>query len=241
MCHLYCKSDEMNRVPDELIPNITMCQRQTLDDFGFRRDTTQNKVPSMFAFLEGKAHPVNMARNGQAFYVEPANESKATDLKSQVSFTYTKSVAEKTLVVFSAFLTNSFATVRYTDMRAWQMIVDSWLTAGGNQPAGTPEGLQYLAFHDILEGQSKAALIKEMQKQWAAGLPRSDPPESVEYTSASENWLTNPWIRCSERVAAALSSPTQQVTVSRARSVYMGPGVDEFSLIVELASTPVHA
>ncbi|KAJ4386801.1 hypothetical protein N0V93_009699 [Gnomoniopsis smithogilvyi] len=231
-----------------------MSQQQTLGDFGLQRHTTQNKLPSMFAFLEEKAHPVNMSRNGQAFYVLPAKESKTTDPISQVSFTYTKNVAEKTLVVFSAFLANSTGTVRYTDMRAWQIIVDSWLTAGGSQPAGNPEDLRYLAFHDVLEGQSKAALVKEMQRQWAAaaaGLPPRSappppphPPECVEFTAATsgENWLTNPWIRCSEHVAAALSLSSiqqQQITVSRAWSIFMGADVDEYHLVVEFASASI--
>lgn len=211
-----------------------MSQRQTLADFRLQRGTRQNRPRCMFAFLEGKADPVIMARDGQSFYVEAAAGENVpnNDHLRYVSFTYTKNVAEKTLVVFAAFLTGT---------RAWQMIVDGWLTAGGTQPTGDPEGLQYLAFHDVIELQAKVALAKEMEQQWSDGrVLRRDPPESVEYTAAnSGNWLTNPWIRCSQRVAAALSTPTQQIVVSRVWSIYMGRLDNEYHLIVELASTPL--
>lgn len=125
-------------------------------------------------------------------------------------------------------------------MRAWQMIVDSWLTPEEDQPAGTPEGLKYLAFHQVHQEESKTAMAKEMEQQWSSGaVTRCDPPESVEFTSESENWLANPFIRCAQRVAEALNTPTLQISVSRAWAILSSEDDNEYHLIVELASTAV--
>lgn len=217
-------------------------QQLTLADHELERRILQSNIPSMFAFLEGKADPVHMVRNGQHYCIEASDESN-TGLRSRIDFTYTKSVTERTLVVFAAFLQTSTGAIRYTDMRAWQMIVDSWLTPEGSQAAGTPEGLKYLAFHHVQQKESKTAMALEMRRQWSSGVvKRCDPPESVEYTSSSENWLTNPFIRCAQRVAEALSTPTLQITVSRAWAILNseeGDDDDEYHLVVELASTAV--
>lgn len=218
-------------------------QQLTLANHGLERRIMQNNIPSMFSFLEGKADPVSMVRNGQHYCIEADDETNA-GLRSRIYFTYTKSVTERTLVVFAAFLQTDTGKVRYTDMRAWQMIVDSWLTpsAEGNQPAGTPEGLKYLAFHNVYQEESRTAMAKEMQQQWSSGAAkRCNPPESVEYTSDSENWLANPFIRCAQRVAEALSRPTLRITVSRAWAILNSEDDDEYHLIVELASTAVQA
>lgn len=214
-------------------------QQLNLADHGLERRILQSNIPSVFSFLEGKADPVSMVRNGQHYCIEADDESNI-GLCSRIHFTYTKSVTERTLVVFAAFLQTDSGKVRYTDMRAWQMIVDSWLTPEGNQPAGTPEGLKYLAFHHVFQEESKTVMAKEMQRQWSSGVvKRCDPPESVEYTSSSENWLANPFIRCAQRVAEALSTSTLRITVSRAWATLNSEDDDEYHLVVELASTLV--
>lgn len=215
-----------------------MSRQKTLAEFGLQRGTRQNFMTPSFAFLEGKANPVNMARNGQSFFTEEAGSDNTAF--SDFSFTYVMNVSEKTLVVFAAFLEHEVTKVRYTEMRAWQIIVDSWLTGGGNQPAGTPEGLQCLAFHDVIEDVSRAAMRLEMSTQWDAGTAvRTRPPTSVEFTSDSPQWMSNPWIRCCQRVSGAMSTPSQQITASRAWSIFAGQ--DDYHLVVELTSTRLTA
>lgn len=247
-----------------------MSQQQTLTDFGLQRRVLQNKIPSWFSFLEGKADPVNMVRNGQSYCIESDHHRSSSsilgggnDHRNLVYFSYTKAVSERTLVVDSAFLqepqgtttvddtnsnnndnTNTTTPTRYTDMRAWQMIVDSWLTdqPEGTQSAGAASGLRYLAVHNVMETQSLTAMENEMERQWSSGAVerRSDsPPVSVAYTAASspENWLTNPWIRCAQRVAEGLSTPALRVTVARAWVIL--DGGEEYHLVVEFASASV--
>lgn len=217
-----------------------MAQRQTVADFGLRRGIQQSWLPSAYTFLDDKVDPVSMSRDGQIFFIEAAENGDAA--LDQVSFTYVKCVTEKTLVVFAAFLQSVKTKARHTDMRAWQIIADGWLTEAGNQPAGAPEDLRYLAFHDVTEDASRDAIVAELDSQLtSAGAVRLEAPITIEFTSASTNWSTNPWIRCAERVAAALSTPTQRITASKAYATYVDDVGDEFHLVVEFTATAIPA
>lgn len=197
------------------------------------RYTRQNEGPPFYRFLARWANHTNLARNSQGFHTEHVTEKR-------FSFSYSMNVAEQTLVVWAAFFSAQASGRRYTNMRCWQTIVDSWLSGGGTQPAGARNNLRYIAIHDIIEDQSLAAMEAEVEMQRSAGTATTPHANSegaeleIETTSTSPHWSINPWIRCCERVAAAFTTPVREITVSRAW--IQKDNIGSFHLIVELAA-----
>lgn len=149
------------------------------------------------------------------------------------------SVSAKTFVLHCALLVDDSTNDRYTEMRAWQLIVDSWLAGEGTQPPGTSEGLQYLVFCGVVESQSCIAMREELHRQSCQDPVEREWAKPVEFMSASRTWKETPFIRCAERVATALSTATREIKASRAWILYksMDVGEVDFHLVVEL--TPV--
>lgn len=116
---------------------------------------------------------------------------------------YACSSQKKAYVVLEAFLEFGDET-RITEMRLWQMIVDSWTVAGN-----TVDSLRYVAFSDIIN-PTVTALIDE---EWAHQLSLGQKELGTEVQSVltvtpetGKTWGQNPFIRCGMRVAASLST-----------------------------------
>lgn len=131
--------------------------------------------------------------------------------------------------------------VRYTQMRCWEIIVDSWLSGGGAN-----DNLRYFGINNVDEPTSKLAISREVEQQMSSGLIFG--PGPIEILSTSPYWRSIPWIRCIENVARALSTPAQQIRVSRVWIVIDRPEMnpddpEEFpnpNLVLELTATAVN-
>lgn len=219
------------------LAKFNMASHLKIGTFGLTRATRQNVAPPVYEFVSAWVNRTNMARDAQAFHTE-------NDDEVDLSFSYSMHVAEQAFCVFAAFLMEQSTQRRYTDMRCWQMITDSWLNGGGKQPAGAIDNLGYIGINGITEPDSRAAMISELQQQATAGAD-TDPPADmdaiavVETTSASPFWSKNPWLRCCERVAEGLTTPTLQVSIQRAWIILDTLG--DYHLVVRLVQVEVQA
>lgn len=154
---------------------------------------------------------------------------------SEAEFEYDISVQLGALIVRSAFLVHT-SGVRFTKARSYQIIVDAWTAAGGT----SARPLRFLAFENVVEEKSMAAMEKELRRQIAEGVLSNKDfsnGQAIVHTSSSENWPKNRWIGCCIRVAQSMSSTTHQVTVGRAWIMPPSRRGTASNLIVELITT----
>lgn len=214
---------------------LGMSSHPKIADFGIRRDLMANKDRQKYGFLETWADLTNLVTDSQSYVLFHDDEE---DLDSE----YTINVAERTMVIFSLFLEDSTDRRRYTKMRGCDVVVDSWLSGGGRQPAGKREEFRYLGISGIIEELSAESMDREIEEQLSEGRIENPPVEPIEMSPDSTNWATNTWIRCAMKVAGALSTPAQQITASRAWIV-LDPGNEDQSsplnLVVEFTLTIV--
>ncbi|KAJ4411352.1 hypothetical protein N0V82_009003 [Gnomoniopsis sp. IMI 355080] len=214
--------NRMVRVPTAARFGLRRCPQHSLAGRSYR-----------YGFLQSWLDPEQVLSTAQEFRMEPIDHTNGN--ADGLIFIYAMSVATRSFVVHGAFLSNGDTGTRLTEMRAWQLIADSWMTGGGTQPPGEKDGLQYLVFRDVVQTQTCLAMVSELQHQscqdtvdgqWA----------TAEFTPASSNWQIAPFIRCSERVADALSIATREIKATRAWVVYKNVEVGEadFHLVVEL-------
>lgn len=126
---------------------------------------------------------------------------------------YACSSRKKAFVVLEAFLEFG-GEVRITEMRLWQMIVDSW-TMSGN----TFDSLRYVGFVDIIN----PTVITLMDEEWAHQLSQGQKELGTEVQrvltitpETGKTWGQNPFIRCSMHVAASLSTADKTVQCVKA-------------------------
>lgn len=176
-------------------------------------------------------------------YIEHADEDNFL-------FSYTINVAEQTMVLFVSMLQSTpkdpdEKPKRYTDMQCAQLIVDSWLSGGGTQPEGENDNLRYFGIKNVDEPASKLGISREVEQQMSSGLILG--PAPIEILSSSPYWRDIPWISVTENVAIALSTPAQEIRVSRVWIVIDRPRInpdepEEFpnaNLVLELTATAV--
>lgn len=150
-------------------------------------------------------------------------------------------VAEQTFVIWTAYFVQESTGRRYTNMRYWETVVDSWLSGGGRQPAGARDNLRYIGINSIIEKGSLKAIEDEIELQTSEGTnttpssPAGNAVIEIEITSDSPYWKDNLWISCCERVAAGLSTSGKTVAVS---TVWIQKDrIGDFHMVVELAAS----
>lgn len=216
-----------------------MAEFPTVESFGLRREAENSKKDAedyamLFVGMHEWANQQNLATESQYLTVTFPDPQKSGLVG------YTMHVDEQTLIVFDAFLVNQVTLVRDTEMRLWQIIINSWLTGGGTQPPGGRDGPRYVGFHTILQDETDAAMTSEVASQRGNGkVPPGEIVTAVEWTSESMHWLEAPFIRCAERIALELSTAARQIKVARA---FIIPAKGEpYNLICEFAVTVVEA
>lgn len=216
-----------------------MAQRQTVADYGLNRYVWEvEKLPlhPHYSFMRGLLDP---AANMTLDDWENWDTWNAEMNYGDVCFTYSISIPLKTLVVWEATLMDEDTKVRYTEMRAWQLIIDSWMAGQTGKDAPTVAGLQYMVFHQVVEKDSKMYLNYERSQQASAGtvsMEASARGEPVVISRDGANWAKIPWLKCCDRVVENLNTMSaQQVRIVRAFAIFPNPA----TLVVELG--PVDA
>lgn len=160
-------------------------------------------------------------------------DGKSTTSPHPIEFHYSLSPPLQALIVHNAVLLNDATGGRYTAMRAYQIIIDSWRAAGSIGP-------RFLAFTSVIEMVSVMAMRDEVDAQIARGIVSEEAFESGEavvFGEASLNWELNTWVGCCYRVARALCTGTVRVEVRRGW-IRNDKVRDRLDLIVELVATP---
>lgn len=139
----------------------------------------------------------------------------------------------------TAFLADENSGERYTDMRANQLVADCWRVA-----ATAGQQLRFLAFKQVTEVASLAAMEEERDAQIGEGTVTAaafKKGQAIECTEESNPyWRDNVWLRCSGRVAEALSGDAQRIVVSKAFIRNDRPS-SAMDLIVELTAVQTEA
>lgn len=211
-----------------------MARVPTAASFGLQRRPCLGGANYNYDFLQPWLDPTQVSNNSQMFWVEPTHDTgNAVDLV----FTYTMSVPTNSFIVNGAFLIHQETNARFTEMRAWQIIADCWLAGGGTQPPGQRDGLKYLVFREVVEVQSCVSMRQELRRQGCRNPVDGQWAAPAEFTPASKSWKKTPFVRCAERVAAALSTATSKIEARRAWIMYKSIDVGEADshLVVELA------
>lgn len=156
---------------------------------------------------------------------------------SQLLFEYSVSAVLQTLLVRTAFLRDEDTGERYTDMPANQLIADCWRAA-----VDEGQHLRYLAFKQVTESSSLAAMEEERDRQVGEGMVGAmefERGEAISFTEASSPyWRDNVWLRCSGRVAQELSDDDEQRAVVSKAYIMHDRLNSEMDLIVELTELP---
>ncbi|KAJ4388159.1 hypothetical protein N0V93_008766 [Gnomoniopsis smithogilvyi] len=211
-----------------------MAPKQTVASFGLQQRPCRGGAKYNYDFLQPWLDPEQVSTRSQEFWIEPTHDTRNT---ADLLFTYTMSVSTGSFIVNGAFLIDIKTNTRLTEMRAWQLIVDSWLAGGGTQPCGKKGGLKYLVFREVVEPQSCMAMRRELRRQSCQNPGTGQWAKPAEFTPASKSWKKTPFVRCAERVAEALSTASKEIRASRAWIAYksIDKGEPDFHLVVELA------
>lgn len=213
-----------------------MAQRTTIEDYGLSRvkfnPTAAIKMSKNYPFMRAVGiDPATMTEDEWETYDTWGQEGPY----GKLAFEYSISVPHGTLVVREAELADrNNPKERYTEMRAWEVIIDSWLTGQSGQAATTVDGLKYLVFESVDEKDSKTYLNSERSQQASSGkvdMTAVTNGEPVVVSREGSNWAKITWLSCCQRVATNLSAMSgKQIGIVRALAVFPSPP----NLIVEL-------
>lgn len=100
---------------------------------------------------------------------------------------------------------------RFTSMRLWEMVVDSFLAAGGK-----PDGLRFLGVNWIVNEAALKAIASEFVEERSVRHVTIHGEDAQVITLVGMRKYANPFIRCASRVAEALSEAAGRDVVLKA-------------------------
>lgn len=185
-----------------------------------------------FDFITPQVGPTPYSSPGWAFrYVQAQNYDENPDLEVG----YAVSLSRNAMVFFNVFLEEN--GTRLTDMRLWELIIDSWIFEGGN-----PNSLRYIGLADIINPVIVRQIKREIGDQVSRGRATRGQQEQVTVEPGCLTWKENPFIRCCENVARGLRGiDNQAITVTRAHLTWLEgdprTGGENLYMVVELSSS----
>lgn len=182
-----------------------MTQRRTVEEFGLERKGRESDYLNSYNFLVPFAGPTMSESEWTCQQVEDSDEIPLS--------MYSINSSKKVYVVFTAFLEAS-ATLRYTEMRLWEMVVANWVHGGH-----TPDSLRYLGISNIVNARVRQAIRAEWQHQLDQGhkpFGSSDQKMlTITRDTSSSTWVDNYFVRSGLRVAESLSSAERPLTLEK--------------------------
>lgn len=241
----------------------------TIESFGLERVTVRKKMAHEYRSLYRGA-TLDWADQDLLSQESTTFEIRDPDPNGgDIDVEYSMHVGENTFIAFSTFLTEDDQEddlnppVRFTEMRlcmykifdpktrgltdahikTGQMLGDSWLQGGGEQPNGPRDGLRYLAYHTVVQTHTKKAMKDEMisQMELAESEGSLEVPFDtyLEWTPESPYWRSAVFINSALTLARNMSTPTQRITMTRAFIVPDWMGTLPIHLICEFTVTAI--
>lgn len=170
-----------------------MASHKTIEEFQLIRTETELYDSHTYSFMD----PICAGTTWSCGSIDTMQGKKLHE--------YLVSVAAQSLIVATDFFHDAATPhIRYTEMRLSDMVVDSWLSAGG-----APDALRFLGINWIVNEHALRSITNHFNNSTPppghegslAGVVRLTPSGTSDTPSGTSD---NPFVRCAERVAAAL-------------------------------------
>lgn len=189
--------------------------RQKISDFRLKRELSSTLDTTVYDFLVPFVGPPIGASDWKVYNIHRADDNRFL-LK------YAISIEKQTLLVINVELEDGTSSIRYTNMRLKEMILDSWIVEGGS-----PDAFKYLGIWRITNEDVTEHMIHEYIAHHGS-LDKED--EMILEPKEGTSCHNNTFFRCGISLARELQRLSNE-HLEMKKAYYLKIGKDEDDLI----------